>query len=258
MLYFDNFFTSLCLLQQLSDRDISATGTVRVNRVENCPIMPVDKCKKSARGTYDYRLDSQSSTIVVRWNDSSVVTLASNCHGLEPIGSAQRWSCAQNCRISINQPYLIGQYNRHMGGVDRMDQNLSAYRITIRSRKWWWPLFSYLLQVGMQNAWLLYRMTEGAKHRPLTNLEFRREVCNVYYKRYALERPTVGQSVGGRPKELSRRVPLEVRTDNLDHYIESNGTQRRCAVCGKKVRKQCAKCDVGLHMDCFVAFHKAA
>jgi len=258
VLYFDNFFTSLRLLQHLSERNIRATGTVRANRIEDCPVMPVDQCKKSVRGTYDYSLDTQSSTIVVRWNDNSVVTLASNCHGVEPVGTAQRWSCAEKTRISISQPYLIGQYNRNMGGVDRMDQNISAYRITIRSRKWWWPLFSYLLQVGMQNAWLLYRMTEAAKRRPLSNLEFRRDICNVYYKRYTLERPAVGRSVGGRPKELSVRVPLEVRTDGVDHYIESSGTQRRCAACGKKVRKQCMKCDVGLHMDCFVVFHNAA
>jgi len=109
----------------------------------------------------------------------------------------------------------------------------------------------------MQNAWLVYRMTAAAKFRPLSNLEFQRDICNVYYKRYAMERPAVGRSVG-RPKELSVRVPQEVRSDGVDHYIKSSGTQRRCAVCGKKVRKQCMKCDAGLHMECFVKFHKAA
>ena len=67
-------------------------------------------------------------------------------------------------------------------GVDRMDQNILAYRITIRSRKWWWPLFSYLLQVAMQNAWLVYRMTDAAKCRPLSNLEDAETLMSVIFR----------------------------------------------------------------------------
>jgi len=109
----------------------------------------------------------------------------------------------------------------------------------------------------MQNAWLVYRMPADVKFRPISNIEFQREICNKYYTRYAMERPAVGRSVG-RPKELSVRVPQEVRNDGVDHYIKSSGTQRRCAVCGKKVRKQCMKRDADLHMECFVKFYKAA
>ena len=76
-LYFDNFFTSLNLLQFLSTENMQATGTVRANRVDNCPVLPVDKFKKMDRGTFDYRLDSLSGIIVTRWNDNSVVTLYS-------------------------------------------------------------------------------------------------------------------------------------------------------------------------------------
>jgi hypothetical protein len=92
VLYFDNFFTSLRLLQHLSDNNIKATGTVRVNRIEDCPVLAVDKLKKMTRGASDHRLDSESNILVARWNDNSVVTLASDCHGMQPAGSAQRWS----------------------------------------------------------------------------------------------------------------------------------------------------------------------
>lgn len=159
VLYFDNFFTSLRLLQHLDTIGMQATGTVRANRIDNCPVLEVDKMKKTVRGTSDYRLDTTSNILVARWNDNSVVTLASNCHGMEPAGSAKRWSTAEKRRIEIPQPYLIGQYNKNMGGVDRMDQNIATYRISIRSRKWWWPLFAYMVDVAMQNAWLIYRLT---------------------------------------------------------------------------------------------------
>jgi len=124
------------------------------------------------RGTFDHRLDSTSNIAVVRWHDNSVVTLASNCQGVEPVGSAKRWSSAEKCRVDITQPYVVFQYNKYMGGVDRMDQNIATYRISIQSCKWWWPLFAYLLDVAMQNAWIIYRQTEGARRRLLDQLEF--------------------------------------------------------------------------------------
>jgi hypothetical protein len=129
----------------------------------------------------------------------------------------------------------------NMGGVDRMDQNIGAHRISIRSRKWWWPQFAYLLDVTMQNAWLiyLYRLTEAINHQPMDQLEFRRSVCNVYYKKYTLERTAIGRPIG-RPKPLNQRAPVEVRMDG-NHYIEAISTQRRCAVCGEEtvLQMQC-------------------
>ena len=172
VLFFDNFFTSLKLLQHLTTINIHATGTVRANRVENCPITSVKRFKKLARGSEEHRLDAQSNIIVARWNDNSVVTMASNCHGVEPIGSVQRWSKAEGKVIDVPQPHLISKYNKNMGGVDRMDQNIGAYRISIWSRKWWWPLFVNLLDVAMQNAWLTYRLTEAMNHQPMDQLEF--------------------------------------------------------------------------------------
>ena len=138
-----------------------------------------------------------------------------------------------------------------------MDQNASYYRITIRSKKWWWdwPLFAYLLDVAMQNSWLLYRLTEAAKHHPLDQLDFRREICNLYYQRYVMERPSIARSLG-RPKQLALRVPDEIRTVHTDHYIQAIASKRRCALWGMKVRKSCRKCNVGLHMECFVPFHE--
>ena len=40
-----------------------------------------------------------------------------------------------------------------MGGVDRMDQNIVAYMINLQSRKWWWTLFTFVLDVSANNAY---------------------------------------------------------------------------------------------------------
>ena len=249
-LYFDNFFTNIRLLNTLSDQDIGATGTVRVNRVEKWPLVPPDQLKKQPRGSCDFRHDRSSGVLVVRWHDNSVVSDASNCFGVEPFHQAQRWSYAEKKQVNIQQPDVIARYNENMGGVDRMDQNISSYR----SKKWWWPFFSYCAEVAMQNAWLLYRLTEANKRVPLDQLQFRRAVCSVYYSRYSANRPVIGRPIG-RPKAIGQRVLPEVRYDGVNHHITQGLTQRRCGHRGKKVTHVCNKCNVGLHVWCFSRFH---
>ena len=75
-----------------------------------------------------------------------------------------------------------------MGGVDRLDQNVSVYRVKLRSKKWWWPLFSYALDVSLQNVWILYR--QSATRVPMDQLQFRRAVVQLYLKQYAALRPS--------------------------------------------------------------------
>ena len=110
-----------------------------------------------------------------------------------------------------------------------MPNNIAAYRISVRSKKWWWPLFDYLLDVAMQNAWLIYRQTAGAVQQSLDQLDFRLSACSVYYARFTTDRPSVGRALC-RPKTLSLRVLLELRLNGANHYIVFGGTQRWCAM----------------------------
>ena len=253
-LYFDNLFTSVNLLDRLSQLGVGGTGTIRSNRLQGCNLADLSKC---SRGAYDYAYDLSTHVVLVRWMDSKPVTLASNCNGVHPVMTARRWSNACKAKIEIDQPFLISQYNKFMGGVDRLDQNIAQYRIRIRSRKWYWPVISYLLQTAMQNAWLLYRESAAAATLPLSHLQFIREVCKVYFARRQAKNAQVPLAVHN-PKSLERRCPADVRYDGVGHYIERNPTQIRCAVCHMKVYKKCAKCGVGLHLDCFAGFHTIA
>ncbi len=44
-----------------------------------------------------------------------------------------------------------------MGGVDRLDQNIAQYRPSIRGKKWYFPIVSYLITVCVNNAWIFAR-----------------------------------------------------------------------------------------------------
>jgi len=252
---FDNFFTSVKLLDHLGARGLGAIGTIRQNRLEDCPLKKCHSLEKASRGSVKYALDQSSNVVVVAWRDNKVVTLASNSVGIEPAGCTSRWSREKRQRITVNQPRIVKVYNNTMGGVDRADQNVSAYRITMRTKKWWWPLFAYTLDLVIQNGWLLYRKTPSWQQRQLDLLAFRRDVVRVYLMRHA-QPARMGRP--GRPQSLSRRVPQEVRLDNRGHFFADSPTQRRCANCGKNTRKHCTKCDVGMHIHCFNAFHGVA
>ncbi|KAF2895916.1 hypothetical protein ILUMI_10252 [Ignelater luminosus] len=63
------------------------------------------------------------------------------------------------------------QYNSGMDGKNLMDEDINKYRIGIRSKKWWWCLFTWLIDVIIDNAWILQKQSE----KNLSQLEFKRE-----------------------------------------------------------------------------------
>ena len=154
----DNFFTGQKLLRLLKENGIAATGTVRANRMENEPLQAVDEMQKFARGSSDVVNDKESNVTLVRWKDNKVVTVASTLNGKEPIKIACRYIKNKGGRVKIDQANAIFVYIQTMGGVDRMDQNIAAYMINIRNKKWWWPLFRFCDDLAVNNGFQLYRL----------------------------------------------------------------------------------------------------
>ena len=114
--------------------------------------MPTD-LKKQGRGNYDFKTNTNHGVIVCKWNDNSVVNLCSNAAGVHPISNASRYSSSEKKQVQIEQPYLVKLYNENMGGIDRMDQNISNYRIAMRGKKWYFCLVSYMFDISINNAW---------------------------------------------------------------------------------------------------------
>ena len=249
IIHTDNYFSTIKLAVTLKEKGMGLVGTVRSNRIEKCPIPSLDKTE---RGAVEYRKDRISGVILIRWNDNNIVNVVSSAVGVYPMNKASRWSKVQRKRISVDQPNAIATYNRGMGGVDLMDRNISSYRISIRSKKWWWPLFRYSLDTSIQNAWLLYRQSAANNRDPLTQLQFRRRLANLLLLKYSTESLLARRQSGPRRRQ---KVADEIRTDGLHHYQGSLPSMRRCAQCKKTVTKQCLKCLVPLHDKCVVAFH---
>lgn len=157
------------MLLELTRRNIKATGTIRDNRVLNCPLEQIAVMKKKERGSYDYRI-AEGKVVVCKWNDNSVVSVASNAVPVLPCQNATKFSKKDKKKIHVTQPRMISVYNKHMGGVDRSDQNISLYRISIKGKKWYYPVIMQCIDMTEENAWLLHRRNGGK----LDHLAFRR------------------------------------------------------------------------------------
>ena len=248
-IYADNFFSSHRLIEVLTAENIQYTGTIRQDRVKGKPpITPVDKFKKKERGYYETVVLSDKSQIVTRWNDNAAVTLISSCHGVQPLGTAKRWSRKEKKRIEVPQPFVISQYNKFMIGVDRFDQNNNHLRIAVGGKKWYWPVTTWLLDTAVSNAWQLHRKSGGT----MTMLEFKREIVCTILREAAATRTKRKQTgpVGARPGD-------GVRYDMIAHYVKRRPERRLCnmELCTARCVTYCLKCDRHVCIDHFQEYH---
>ena len=178
----DNFFTSPKLLRHLQSKGVAATGTVRFNRMENAPLKDMKLLQKEKRGTSDVVTDTSSNITAVRWKDDKIVNALSTFTGREPVMKVKRFCHSEKKKIEIEQPNIIHEYNKSMGGVDSMDQNIAAYMVNLRSKKWWWPFFRFVIDVSVNNAFSLQRSKElNAGEKRLDALGLRRAIVDANF-----------------------------------------------------------------------------
>ncbi|XP_018569301.1 piggyBac transposable element-derived protein 3-like, partial [Anoplophora glabripennis] len=126
-----------------------------------------------------------------------------------------------------------------------MDANSNVYRIGILGKKWWWAIFTWLIDTSIQNAWILAKST-GHK---VSQLLFRREIAQCYLTKYQVTPKGAGRSSSASAKS---RVHNSIQLDRMDHgrMVESvpDGKPRRCTgqahtEKSSAVRTQCKKCN---------------
>ena len=69
-----------------------------------------------------------------------------------------------------------------MGWTDSMDQNISEYMIKLGIKKWWWPLFRFVVDVNVSNAYQIYRQSHfNPGEDRLDSLGFHQANVDAYY-----------------------------------------------------------------------------
>ena len=248
-MFFDNYFTCYDLLVKLKEKGFKATGTLRENRAGKPPLPSSKELKKKARGYYDHRLEVHNSILITKWVDNSVVTIGTNYDAVTPEGSIKRWSSSEKSKIFVPRPHVYSSYNAGMGGVDLFDQATNCYRISIRGKKWWWMLFTHMLNVCMVNAWMIHKTCSSD---PMDLLCFLRNVTRHYLsisrKRECLPGPSA-RSTGS--------VPQSIVDDPEGHFPKKLKKQLRCFVCHSRARWSCKRCmkTLCIERNCFEMFH---
>lgn len=247
-IYFDNFFSSVELLEVLKGKGIQAAATIRSNR-KGLPQFCDDK--QLQRGNFDFQATNALS--VYKWMDSKAVHLISNFHGSE-VTSVTRKN-AQGHQITVSCPEVVKDYNSYMGGVDKHDQLRKYYGRDRRSNKWWHRLFFGLLDMAMINAFILFNETQ---YKKIVLLDFCREVGLGLMSKNISRKPCYR-------RKQKYSVPDTVRMTNTGiHWPVFLKEKGRCQVCRKngiesRPSSQCSHCKVFLcsnsAKDCFIKFH---
>jgi len=269
VIYFDNFFTTPELISYLrSEFGILSLGTIRKQHLRGCPLNEDKKLMKQPRGTYEYLCDKSKKVIILKWLDNKVVSLASSYtqESKSNTNIIQRYSKDAKKRVPVPYPNIVKEYNTHMGGVDLADMLVALYRTGLKSHKWYMSFFSQMLDISVNNAWLLYRRDcELHKEKDKRLKEFRHEIAVALTSK---DKPRLGRRpalensnfpVKKIRHEIAPRPYTEIRYDKTDHCptFTKKGRCRHCSAGQTSII--CLKCNVRLCLiegrNCFQQFH---
>ena len=157
-LYFDNFFNSQVLVEELLKLGLYGCGTLNANRYP--PPLKVGRAAIKIRRGEIKQL--QKGNLVTIWHDKrQVAILSTNCHPNQTVVVQRRVKQPPHLR-SVSIPAPFRKYNTFMGGVDLNDQYRSYYPSGRTGKKWWRYIFWFLLDVSICNAMVLEKLSSHA------------------------------------------------------------------------------------------------
>ena len=141
-----------------------------------------------------------------------------------------------------------------MGGTDQMDSNVEKYRISVCGKKRWWCLFTWLIDVSINNAWILMK-TCGSS---IAQFDFLREIVQTYLRTHhsipkGAGKPMSRKSGSRVLKSIPHPITGSITLLFLCHSTRGDGVQQKTV--NQSGRLMCSKCDVGLCVACFLPNH---
>lgn len=243
--YFDNFFTSYKLMVELKNKGINATGTVRQNRIKKCPMILPKLMSKKSRGEYEVYREKNLNIYCIQWNDTKPVTIMSNCYNAFPLKNVKRYIKTEKKYISVNQPFIIYKYNKFMGGVDLADNLISCYRINIKGKKWYWPLFTNMISLAVINSLKIYNIINNTK---IDLLEHTRNIVTGLI------------TANNQTKFVRKSILGRIQDSNMCNQpiivSDPEKRRRRCVECKSTTIYICKGCLNHLHIKCSSKYHK--
>ena len=164
-LYFDNFFNSQEVVEELLKVETYACGALQANRYP--PPFKTGRQSIKLKCGETRQLQKGNQLVTVWFDKRQVAVLSSNLNPNQTITVQRRMKEAPRIR-NIDMPAPIRTYNQYMGGVDLNDQLRSYYPSGRSGKKWWRYLFWFLLDVSIINALVFERLSPhqpSSRHR---------------------------------------------------------------------------------------------
>ncbi|XP_067454541.1 piggyBac transposable element-derived protein 3-like [Thunnus thynnus] len=232
-IYADNYFTCVPLIGKLLDHGIHYVGTARKVRLPNCNLEDENSLKKKGRGSFDIRVEGNHNICPVKWYDNRAVTLVSSCAGPEPVQKIQCWDKVTKTYTEVERPYIVGTYNKYMGGVDLLDSFAAKHKFPMKSYHWYIYIFWHTIILAVINAWLLHKWDCKAlkisKKEMLNRRQFQAQLASsLILVNTTLNTPKKGRpsSSNGSPvtQTVTSRSPFNAQKRPLPgHWSPQNG-----------------------------------
>ncbi|XP_054715386.1 piggyBac transposable element-derived protein 4-like [Uloborus diversus] len=253
-LIMDNFYNSPELTELLIQNKTDVYGTLRCNRKDLPTGFKSEKIRENDVIAYQ-----KGKMLVLKWMDKRAVSMISTIHSAQMTDVIPK---AYEQQVLKKKPSTVVDYNKTMGGVDKMDSCTSNYSAKRkRQKKYYKKIFFHLLDLTIWNSFILYKKNDGS----LDHLGFRMKLVRNIVERCA--------SNTSRKSTSSKKIenPLRFTGQHFPHKIPATEKKaeptRCCVICsskkkdnGKKIRREtryhCPKCEVGLcPAPCFEIFH---
>ena len=288
IVFLDNWYTSLPLLQWLVSKGAQMVGTVKTNK-QGLP--DVGKIAKKGKGKKQRGFFQQSvhdvpdcnngsKSYFTAWQDRKPVHLLSTFSGL--VSSCYRMvvdkATAVWTKITVVMPSLISQYNSGMGGTDGMDQWLAMLRPKIKTKTWIPKVFLHVLNLCLVNSYIIWKLVESPKDSTLP--EFCHELMHALANEYWAEKLGLEEAQllnfnesdhevkGKRLKQVAKnhfrlvgalhcpckkslvvKNQTEEKVRKKNHYETNHYQRQHCIICKMKTDVYCKVCQVYLHVD---------
>ena len=233
--FFDNYFSSVPLAAYLRTKNTFCVVTTRADRVD----WPTSlKAKKQLN--HQLQKGQHRSVIVspgvqcLVWRDRKTIPfINTTCEPSKQTIVMRKKK--DGSRIIVSCPQSVQLYNSYMGGVDVADQLRKAYSKR-KSKKWWLPVFYFLVDVSVVNSYILHHETP---HTPKPILkEFILELSTELMSSHCSRKCSAQSSLD---------VPLSACLCGR-HFPSRNGKLGQCRICSKDgIRRRvvycCLECD---------------
>ena len=213
--YIDRFFNSIDIANQLLQNGTYVCGTIMTNR-KGLPAVMKQKFKRQGEMVQL----QQGNLVATHFHDKRTISLLSTNNTMG--------------RDEEGRPHPLQDYNKFMGGVDKLDQQLAYYTVGRPGKKWWRYLMWHTLSTAIYNAFICWRdsphhyeVAKGYDHM-MFRMDIATALINGFCSRKLLGRRSSKQEV--------------VAPESIKHHVIGKlpGRGKQCVNCslrGKKTAK---------------------